>query len=261
MSVTIVFRGLLVFHYLEDDGVMEIGVLEDGKSGHVPRIITTKNGVIRSIYDLRTHARFGPVRDWAIEATHPLQESATKFEVGEFDRKTHPYARDFRWIADLEGDDLHNRNLGTEIDTGNIPMVLRVPNGEFYTRLLSKPLMRKNVRPAGAPVFYGMAAETTGCDIAFELGELRLMAGNAEVLTFDEGVEDGVIYEFSNAPPDVPEAGPYVEAGHFHHYYHNLFVDHTPDEQFDFFPENDPAPAPDPATCGAAFLGKRDFAI
>jgi hypothetical protein len=260
MSATIVFRGLMVFHYM--DGVMEIGVLEDGKSGHVPRIITTKNGVVSSIFDLRSVDDFGHVRDWEIEVTNPLQAMATKFQQGDvFNRRNHPYERDFRWITDLEGSDLHDKDLSDDIDTSRIKTVLRVRHGEFYTRLLSKPLLRQNVRPPGQPIPYGMAAEVTGCDIAFNIGQLRLKAGNSQVLTFDEGVEDGVIYEFSNAPPDVPVDRPHEHGGHFHMYYHDLFKVHEPPHQFDLVPEDDPDPAPDPATCGATILGRRTGGI
>jgi|SRR5215213_2396507 len=261
MSATIVFRGLLVFHYLDNDGVMEIAVLEDGRSGHVPRIITTKNGVISSIFDLRTaEDEFGEIRDWTIEATNPLQEKATKFEQGgNFKRRTHPHARDFRWITDLEGPDLHDKDLINDINTNTnkIVLVLRVPNGEFYTRQLSPPLKRKKVRPAGADAFFGMAAEVTGCDIAFNLGKLQLKAGNVDVFTFEEGVEDGVVYEFSNAPPDVLVDDPHEQLGHFNHYYHNLFRTHPPTDEFDLVPDEDSAPAPDPATCGGILLGRR----
>ncbi len=260
MSATIVFRGLMAFHMMND--VMEIGFLQDGRSGHVPRIITTKDGVISSILDLRTVDDFGEVRDWEINVTNPLQDKATKFEQGEFNRPTHPHARDFRWIVDLEGRDLHNRDLTSEIDTRRIPLVLRVPHGEFYTRLLTKPLMRKSVHaPGDDDVFYGMAAEVIGCDIAFNIGKLRLKAGNSVVLDLEEGVEDGVIYEFSNAPPDVPKENPHPNGGHFHMYYHELFRAHHPPEQFDFVPEDDSSPAPDPATCGGSYFGKRSDGI
>ena len=256
MSATIVFRGLLVFHF--KNGVMEVGVLEDGRSGHVPRIITTKDGVISSIFDLRTHPLFGVVRNWEIEVTNPLQDKATKFEQGAtFDRRNHPHARDFRWITDLEGSDLHNKDLTTDIDTTRIKLVMKVRHGEFYTRLLSKPLVRKKVRPAGDDAYYGMAAEVTGCDINFNLGQLRLKAGNTEVFRFDQGVEDGVIYEFSNAPPDVPADNPYEEGGHFHMYYHDLFKADPPAVQFDLMADDDSNPAPDPATCGGTILGRR----
>ena len=256
MSATIVFRGLLVFHF--KNGVMEIGVLQNGQLGHVPRIITTKDGVISSIFDLRSRPEFGNVRNWEIEVTNPLQDKATTFQQGAtFDRRTHPHARDFRWTTDLEGPDLHNRDLTSDMDTSRIKLVLKVRHGEFYTRLLSEPLVRKKIRPAGADAFYGLTAEVTGCDIAFNLGQLRLKAGNTEAFKFDGRVEDGVIYEFSNAPPDVLPDRPHEPGGHFHSYYHDLFRADPPAVQFDLVPENDSDPAPDPATCGGALVSRR----
>src|SRR5215218_8224247 len=117
MSATIVFRGLMVFHSMGDH--MEIGVLNTqahsggggggaGHAPHVPRIITTKNGVISSIVDLRNSQELGPERDWEIEVSNPIQPTATRFQQGDdFDRLHHPFAGDFRWLADLEGKDLH----------------------------------------------------------------------------------------------------------------------------------------------------------
>jgi hypothetical protein len=106
---------------------------------------------------------------------------------------------------------------------------------------------------------FGMAAEVTGCDIAFDLGDCVLKAGNTPVFAFDEGTDKGVIYEISNAPPDVPPDQPFPpNGGHFPLYYRHLFKNNEPAEEFDLFPEDDPNPAPDPATCGGTSLGQRD---
>ena len=273
MSATIVFRGLMVFHYMEDH--MEIGLLNamahpDGEPqphvAHVPRIIKTKNGVISSIHDLRKHnAQLGPVRDWEIVVSNPTQPTATRFRHGEnFNRKHHPYAKDFRWLADLEGADLHNRDLTAELDTTKLLMVLRVRHGLFYTHQLSGPLIRQNAQGSPQPKEFGRAAEVVGCKIGFEMGTLDLMAGAAHIFTFDEGDEDGVIYEISNAPPDVPPAHPYDDdAGHFAMYYTHLFrnprLRGSPTDEFALLPdEEDPTPSPDPALCGAVGVGTRD---
>ena len=265
MSATIVFRGLMVFHYFNN--FMEIGLI-DGRAhaaggpshvAHIPRIIKTKNGVISSIFDLRTRPELGNVREWEIEVSHPLQDTVTKFEHGAtFNRLTHPELRDYRWIADFEASDLHNKDLTTEVDTSSLMMVLKVQHGEFYTQQLSKPLVRTSVIPAGANRTFGMAAEVTGCDIAFERGTVRLMVDDTVAYNFDEQVEDGVIYEFSNAPADVDPHAPYPVngAGHFSMYYSHLFK-RPLREQFNLLPEEDLTPSPDPALCGASALGLR----
>lgn len=266
MSATIVFRGLMVFHYMGDH--MEIGVLDapahpdgDGHVAHVPRIITTKKGVISSIVDLRNRPQLGTVRDWEIEVSNPMQPTATRFRQGEeFDRLRHPFAKDFRWIADMEGRDLHNRDLTDEIDTSKLLMVLRVRHGQFYTHQLSKPLNRKNANPPAQQRPFGRAAEVIGCKIGFELGNMVLKADSARIFTFDEGDEDGVVYEFSNAPPDVPPMRPPYQPGpgHFPLYYTHLFRQPLPDDEFQLMADGDSTPSPDPALCGAIGLGTRD---
>lgn len=283
MSATIVFRGLMAFHYMEDH--MEIGFVdalahEPGQPqthvSHVPRIIKTKNGVISSIHDLRKHPELRShhsehpeqpeqpgVRDWEIEVSNPTQPIATRFEEGgDFDRIHHPYAKDFRWITDLEGKDLHNRDLTDELDMSKLLLVLRVRHGLFYTHQLSKPLTRRNVEPPLQPIEFGRAAEVVGCKIGFEMGSLELKAGAKHIYTFDEGDEDGVVYEISNAPPDVPPDDPYKDGpGHFAMYYTHLFrnprLRGSPNDAFLLIPADDPMPSPDPALCGAVDLGTR----
>lgn len=281
MSATIVFRGLMVFHYMGDH--MEIGVVDapahadgQGHPAHVPRIIKTKNGVISSIFDLRNATELGsppqpgaapvspplpiPVRDWEIAVSNPAQPTATRFRQGEdFDRIHHPFAKDFRWITDLEGRDLHNRDLTAELDTGKLLMVLRVRHGQFYTHQLSRPLNRRNANPPAQQKPFGRAAEVVGCKIDFEIGSLLLKAGNKRIFTFDEGDENGVIYEFSNAPPDVPTMRPPYQPGpgHFAMYYSHLFKAPKPQDEFQLIPDGDPTPSPDPALCGAVGLGTR----
>ena len=271
MSATIVFRGLMVFHYIDDH--MEIGVLNaeahhgggggagggGGHVGHVPRIITTKNGVISSIVDLRNGTALGTERDWEIEVSNPIQPTATVFQQGDFDRLHHPYAADFRWLADLEGEDLHNRDLTDELDTSKFSMILRVRHGHFYTHQLSRKLNRRNANPPARQVAFGRAAEVVGCKIEFEIGSVILKAGNTDIFTFGEGDEDGVIYEISNAPPDVPpERPPYQPgAGHFAMYYSHLFRPPRPQDEFQLIPDGGVTPSPDPALCGAVMVGTR----
>ena len=266
MSATIVFRGLMVFHKMGDH--MEIGVLNApahagpaSHAAHVPRIIKTTNGVISSIFDLRNR---NAARDWEIEVSNPLQPTATRFRQGEeFDRLHHPIARDFRWIADLEGNDLHNRDLTAELDMTKLLMVIRVRHGMFYTQQLSKPLNRRNANPPAQQRPFGRAAEVVGCKIDFEMGSLALKAGTSTIpiYTFDEGDEDGVVYEISNAPPDVAPDAPYQPgSGHFAMYYSHLFGT-PPQDEFRLIREGDPMPSPDPALCGAVGLGKRNGGI
>ena len=276
MTVKIVFRGLLLFHHR--NGSMDIGVVgpahAHGENGnhshslhHVPRIITTRNGVISSVFDLRTRPELRPpgepghIRDWQIFVTNPVQNSATTFQQGgpNWDRKNHPHARDYRFLTHLDGADLHGDIA--DLRTNRLMMVLKVQNGEFYTEQLSKPLLRKTVtngRPNGAEVAFGRAAEVTGCDIRTSGGEVQLRVDDNVVFRFKERSEDGVVYEFSNAPPDVLPHRVYSpnEPGHFTQYY-GLFGTGSPSDRFDLIPQVDFSPAPDPALCGAARVSPR----
>jgi hypothetical protein len=272
MSVTIGFRGLLVFHYM--NGYMEIGVLNAAAHAdealhvaHVPRIIKTKDGIINSILDLRTRPELGNVREWEIKVTDPLQPKVTKLqEPGIFKRRNHSNLKDYRWITDLEAGDLYGRDLTADLDMNNLLMVLKVRHGEFYTHQLSKPLMRQNVTPAGPEVRFGKAAEVTACNITFNHGRVFLEVDGGVAFRFNERAEDGVVYEFSNTPPDVDPHQPYAPngPGHFQMYNSHLFRPRTtvgpagPERpEFNLVPEEDLTPSPDPALCGALVLGQR----
>lgn len=270
MPVRIVFRGLLLFHKMDDH--MEIGVLNGLAHGthghphphppgpaHIPRIIKTKNGVISRIFDLRNQPELGNIREWDIVVSHPLQDTATTFQHGEeFHRLTHASTRDFRWITDLESAEFHNQDLTSQMDTEKLLMVLKVRNGEFYTGQLSRPLRRRTM-PSGEEVDFGRAAEVIACDIPIDQGDVQLVVDENVAFRFNETTEDNVVYEFSNAPPDVLPDRPYLptDPGHFGMYY-GLFREPGPPVKFNLFPKDDPEPAPDPAVCGATSVGDRD---
>lgn len=276
-TITIVFRGLMVFNKLP--GTMEIGFIDalykpgnghpehpDHGNGanhspvHIPRILTMQNGIVSSIFDLRNRRELGNVRNWELMVTDPVQPSAeTVEELGAFDRKTSASELDFRWVSDLEADDLHGRPLNAEVNTRQLLMVLYVRHGQFYTKLRSRPLKKRRLNPPQI-VDYGRNAAVVGCDIQVgDAGGVKLMAGgSAGVEVFDFASDANTLYEISNGPPDVPEQAPTpLDApGHFHMYYDKLFNAH-PRDKFDLFMD-DPAPAPDPTLCGAAYLGRRD---
>lgn len=275
MTVKIVFRGLLVFNQM--NGAMQIGALwhphaasvlqaQPHHMAHVPRIITTRNGVISSVFDLRTRPELNPpnrpghVRNWEIYVSHPVHPTARTDEQGTWDRKNHTYARDFRWLSHLEGTDLHGPINDNDLLTDTLTMVLKVQNGHFYTDQLSRSLLRKTVTNGvnGPEVSYGQAAEVTGCDIPTNGGDVQLRVNGNVVFKFKGSLEDGVVYEFNNGPPDVLPDRVYSpqEWGHFRQFY-QLFGAGAPADRYDLIPEVDTAPAPDPALCGAARVTPR----
>ena len=282
-TINIAFRGLMIFNYQRDH--MEIGFINglpsagghnghEGPNGqpaaehdhavHVPRILTMKDGLLASIFDLRTRENeLDKIRNWEIEVTDPDASPATVFTVGEdFDRLADfpPDARDFRWIADLEARDLHGRRLSRELDTRRLLLVLYVRHGQFFTKMKSPSLRKVRVDGTVDPVPFGCTAAVTGCDITFNTGEVRLVAGGRDgTVVFPFAAEANTIYEISNAPPDVPADKPISpdDPGHFHMYYDKLF-NRNPRDQFDLIVDADFAPGPDPALCGATLLGQRD---
>ena len=283
MTIKIVFRGLLVFN--ERNGAMQIGALwhphgagvltQPHHAVHIPRIITTKNGVITSVFDLRTRPELNPpgqpghVRHWEIAVTNPAEPNIRKHMDGlNWNRENGHDPKDFRWLSHLDGDDLHGHI--DDFQTDKLTMVLKVQNGYFYTDQLSRRLLRKN-SATGKEESYGRAAEVTACDIHTvpaapgtpggpddPRGEAQLKVNGNVVFKFKGRLEDGVVYEFSNAPPDVLPHRVYSpnEPGHFMQY-HNLFGAGAPLNRYDLIPEVDLAPAPDPALCGAARVTPR----
>jgi hypothetical protein len=155
MKTTIVFRGLMVLHKHVD--TMEIGFINAlydpsaahnegtatvhpgngaphaGHSAqygdvHIPRILTTKNGVLSSIFDLRNRPELGSVRNWSLVVTNPIEADARlSVSTGPPFNRVRPDTtvddKDFRWITDMEADDLHGRDLSLDINTRQFLMV------------------------------------------------------------------------------------------------------------------------------------------
>jgi hypothetical protein len=290
MKTTIVFRGLMVLHKHVD--TMEIGFINalydpseehnenvapahagpvDIHAGHaahhgdvhIPRILTTKNGVLSEIFDLRNRPELGTVRNWSLVVKNPIQTEAKLLRSpgSPFNRARPDLTvddRDFRWITDMEADDLHGRDLSLDINTRQFLLVLYVSHGLFYTRLKSPVLRRRRLNPTRVDP-YGATAAVVGCDIEFGPGGgVKLMAGGLDgSIVYDFNHDENTVYEISNGPPDVPVEDPTSldTPSHFHMYYDKLFKNphHV---QFDLLAE-DRAPAPDPVLCGVTFLGRR----
>lgn len=283
MKTTIVFRGLMVLHKHAD--TMEIGFVDalhnetaehdhnhngnaighaDHRAIHIPRILTTKDGVLSSIFDLRNRPELGTVRNWSLKVTNPSPPAlgVTLRQLGPFDRTAtgsgDDFEKDFRWITDMEARDLHDVDLSLEINTRQFLFVLYVPQGRFFTYLKS-PVQRRRRRSSPLIEDYGPIAAAVGCDINFDPGGgVKLMAGGpngSTVFNFDS--DPGTVYEISNGPPDVPVEGPIpLDApNHFHMYYDMLFQNSRLD-RFDLLTD-DQAPAPDPTVCGVMYLGQR----
>lgn len=279
-TTTIVFRGLMIFNYQQDaagKNYMEIGFLdartvapdEHSHPGHtaehsihIPRILTMTNGILASVFDLRKLDELGVVRDWELVVTDSSQTDVTLNGSDDLDRTKDPTSateKNFRWITDLEGPDMHKGDLKKDIGTRNLLLVLTVRHGEFSTKMISPKLDKIDVATS-AQVPYGFAAAVTGCEITFNGNiPVKLMAGSVAKPAFEFTVTPNTIFEISNSPPDVPTDAPIAigEGSHFHMYYDKLFIKRPPPVQFDFV-ESGGAPSPDPALCGVTYLSQRN---
>lgn len=279
-TIKVAFRGLLVFNEQRDatsgKKFMEIGFLDARDGGgphgghdadhskvHIPRILTMENGLLASVVDLRNVDELGIVRNWQLKVNDPDPPEITLAMTGStLDRTLTPTPdnkRDFRWITDFEGADLHARPLQSEIGTRNLLMVLTVRTGEFSTLMLS-PFLKKK-KSGEAETDYGHAAAVTGCNITFETGVgVSLLAGSTSIHTFVAKPDRETIFEISNSPvetlPDKPIKDP---QSHFHMYYDKLFIK-TPPDQFQFIAIGT-SPGPDPTLCGPGFLSQFQDAL
>lgn len=288
--VRIAFRGLMVLNYQGEAGrprFMEIGFL-DARTGstqpgshvhtpassavHIPRVITMENGVLSDVLDLRRPGLgLGTVRRWRLTSVIPgVQQTPLQTEVtlkgpnppADRQSETDANKEDFGWVIDLENREVHNRDLTREISTARLLMVLTVDRGEFFTKLLSKPLVKQKVGGRTDP--FGKVAAVTGLDIKFDVpsdtseASVQLLAGEDTPITTLETRKDTRVFEISNAPADVfaEEPLPTNAPGHFHMYYEKLFIQSPPNEQFDFKAVGG-SPGPDPALCGVSYLGQR----
>src|SRR3989442_5361897 len=104
-TLTIIFRGLMVFRQ-QGSGAgsrFEIGVVPVTHDmfpthvHHIPRISTFKNGVLDGVKIVEGFQ--APHRIWQLEVDGPTTPGVSKDEQGAtFDRATHPYPRDYRWL-------------------------------------------------------------------------------------------------------------------------------------------------------------------
>lgn len=203
-TLTIAFRGLLVFHRMEQKGEswFEIGFLfgEDIPHHH-PRINIYRNSVLDRIFYLEEHIDPDyPL--WRLVVDNPIGGGVSTYTPGPFNRKMYPDEKDFRWIMDIESEEFYNEDLTRKLNTRRLLPILRVPHGVFYTRLKSVDL--KRFKDGSEEKAFGCAAAVIGCDIPLLGGGARLMEEDRHNPTpiFRFRPEPNVVYEFANTPPD-----------------------------------------------------------
>lgn len=263
-TITIVFRGLLVFNKQTSRGkdFFEIGILDE-RPGHVPRIMTFRRGVREDTRLLEDEMNNSPVL-WTLDVEQPVTQGISTRQTGsgQIDRlQNSPPDDDFRWIIDLEDSEFPYGNIDQHfvLKRTKLKHVVRINTGEFYTRLKSRPLRRRQVNTTTVTDF-GAVAGVIGCDIQVNAGNAKLIGADPTqpIFTFESNPD--LLYEFSNSPPDTAGAG-----DHFDHYY-DIFT-RQPPVKFGF--ENPPsagpsgpsAPGPNPALCGKIYLSQFDGSL
>lgn len=256
-TISIVFRGLLVFNKERDrqnHDFFEIGILDE-KAHHVPRIMKFRNGVLEETTLLRELMNKPPVL-WDLVVDQPVGQGITTREHGRgpINRMTNETPEDdFRWMLNLENNEFPYGNIDHRfgLDRSDLKHVVRVSSGEFYTKLKSKLLTRREVN--GTASNFGSVAGVTACDIAVNGGGAKLIGNDPNKPIFEFESKADVRYEFSNSPPDT--AGP---ADHFPHYY--AIFRHQPGVKFEFEKLRSTGGAspsgPNPALCGKIYLGE-----
>lgn len=255
--LTIVFRGLMVFHK-QGDGAnsnMEVGLhSQPAGTGHFLRINTIRNGIVAEIKSLHdeistTNRIWNLVIDAAVGQGIKLSPHTT---TG-FDRRDDANNQDddFAWTMNLEDPSFFGP-LGNKIDTSNLKPVIRIPSGRLYSRIKTRRVIRNKDGAMIDPDF-GRLCGAVGCDIRLTGPSAQLVPEGSREALFVFTPERDTIYEVAFLPPDFPVPSHPID--HFHHFYDHLLDSSLP--KFSFEPILTLTLAPHPALCGEVFLAVR----
>jgi hypothetical protein len=270
-TVTVVFRGLMVLHPDPAREYFEAGMLP--APGHRFRIEvreTTASGV--SSFSVPVDSPENLINDiWAFEFPSSMKRGVSLYQSGAFDRQastTDP--RDFRWALDLEGREFYNEELPTK--PNQLGPIVRLTNGEFYTKTRGRPLMRSQ----GNNTFhdFGSAADEIAADFIFTGGQvvLRSAATGREIVKVQWKPETTYEIVIQNQPlMEEHAAAISAYTDHFRYYYQLIAKPNNEWYAFRFASDGNasenvrlnhvrfvhPAMEPDPFKCGGVILGKR----
>jgi hypothetical protein len=164
--------------------------------------------------------------DVDIQVLKPVREGARRYQKGDFDRSSDANdMRDFRWIVDMEGPELHDEPMSaterrpTQSGTGQLSR-LTINAGTFYAKRVSQETYALVRLDDGSvpPRFFGSVCEDVGAEIECadaetdeeQSGLLITLRGRRTqqqvLLPRIEGLKYEII--FSNDCPDVPGERP-----------------------------------------------------
>jgi hypothetical protein len=149
-----VFRGLFLLAFDEEHQFCQAAIMEAER--HCLKVkIRTQKGSPSNSSELSFEI---PDGDIFFEVTNRAPAVGT-YEPGNFERTASHDRRDFRWLLDFEGDDLHHRQLPLRAESFNRSIFVR--NGLFYTHATESVRIHD---PLSAFKDADIA-ETVGCEI------------------------------------------------------------------------------------------------
>jgi hypothetical protein len=164
-DITLVFNGLFLFAFDEEKGFCQLGIMEAEKHCLKIRI----NIHAASLPDSPELLFEVPDGDIFFEVSRSARGVDT-YEPGTFDRDAAHDRRDFRWVLDFEGRELHNRQL--RLKAGALQRSIFINNGLFYTHDTQEVIIK---RPSSASP---QAAGMVGSENFLPLTNSRLIAAS-----------------------------------------------------------------------------------
>ena len=225
-TVTIVFRGLMVFHSDPAGKYFEAGMLPAPEHRFRIEVRETSASGVSSFSVPVESSKNHDV--WTFELPNSIQRGVNLFKNGAFDRKAGiGDERDFRWAVDVEGKEFYNRQLSTK--QNQLGPVMRLTSGEFYTKTRTRPLLRN--KGNGTFEYFGRAADEIAADLFVGAGDVVLRSANTgkEILRLKD--KPGTTYEIVVENEFLTDTHA-VNLGHFGYYY--SLITKPRDEWYDF---------------------------
>lgn len=226
--VTIVFRGLQVFHPDPARQYFEAGILR--APAHKFRIeVLEKSSAGVSSFTVPSESLRDAENDvWSFEFQGSAKRGISFYQNGPFDRKAGiGDEKDFRWAVDVEGKEFYNQELTTK--QNQLGPVLRLTSGEFYTKTRTRPLLRN--KGNGTFEYFGSAADEIAADLFVDAGDVVLRSANSGKEIFRLKDKPGTSYEIVVDNEFITEAHG-RNAGHSEYYYR--LITKPRDEWYDF---------------------------
>lgn len=166
-DITLVFNGLFLIAFEKDKKFCQLSVIQAER--HCLKInIKTQAASLPNVPELAVNV---PNENIHFEVTRRASGVDT-YEPGPFQRNLRHDRRDFRWVLDFEGRELHNHQI--PVRDGAIKRSVFVYNGIFYTLDTEDVIIRRPIPHVASTVDSvslipqvqtGLICKSLGCDI------------------------------------------------------------------------------------------------